>query len=311
MSRSKSAPIAALLVFTLGVPTAIASDEEGPVVEGALGGPEVILLEAGAQPRHQLRYDLVEGRTESFAMTSGGGGRLTDQGTTSPWVETPPMRFTGTSTVTAANDDGTFDIESVFNEVSMSGDAVDQAAAEQFRTQYEGLSMRYRIDAHGRLLESETAAAPGALAAGFQPGEIDSMSVQMVQPLPSEPVGVGAVWEVHSEAIDPNLGYTMATTTTTTLDAFRPDGTFELTGQGQISSPDQGRAIMSVPDLVTITLDELSGEVSYQRIIDPTKVVMRVEGTGTVVIATTVDMGDGAQSSKMEMRMDMNQEPLP
>lgn len=309
MSRPKQASIAAFLIVALSVPAAIASGEDATAMDGAPQGPEVVVLEAGAQPRHELRYDLIEGQTEGFAMTAGGAGRVTDQGTRSPWVETPAMTFTGTSTVTAANEDGTYDIEMVIAEVAMTDDDVDPAVAEQLRAQMEGLTMRYRIDERGRVLQSETTATPGALAAGFQPGLIDSLSVQMVQPLPSEPVGVGAVWDVRSEAIDPSLGYTMVTTTTTTFDALRPDGTFELSGEGRIGSPDQELVIPGMPDSFKATLDELAGEVSYRWVIDPTKVVVGVEGGSTVVFAMTIDTGDGAQSSEMEMRMDMSQEP--
>jgi len=309
MSRPKQASIAAFLIVALSVPTATASGEDATASDGAPQGPEVVVLDAGAQPRHELRYDLIEGQTEGFAMTSGGAGRFTDQGTRSPWVETPPFVTTGLSTVTAAKEDGTYDIEMVIAEVAMTDDDVDPAVAEQLRVQMEGLLMRYRIDERGRVLQSETTATPEALAAGVQPGMIDSMSVQMVQPLPSEPVGVGAVWEVRSEAIDPNLGYTIFTTTTTTFDALQSDGSFELSGQGQMGAPAQELSIAGMPESYKFALDELAGELSYRWVIDPTKVVIDLEGGSTIIFAMTTDMGDGAQSSTMEMRMDMSQEP--
>jgi hypothetical protein len=276
--------------------------------------PEIVVLDPGAEPRQLLRYDFEAGQVDEFTIEIGMAARGSMQGTTTPWIEFPPASMTGTSTVLDVLDDGSYVVEFEFEDVFVP-DGDDPAMAAGLRTQMSslvGTTIRARLDDRGRLLESETSMASGATSPqGMpQPGQFDAMAVQQTQPLPEEPVGVGATWEVTTRTSAETAGMETETTTRMTVEELASDGSFIASGQLQMSAEPQVMAIPGMPDSVVATLDEMSGEGSYRWDIDPGQPIITSEGDITTSMAMTVSIGDESETTEMEMRMKVKLQPV-
>ncbi len=293
------------------VPTADAWAVEEPAeVAAASTRPEVQLVDPGSEPRQVLSYTLTEGQTDLIDLTTSGASRATMPGGSSPWFEIPAFVSTAEQTVVAANEDGTYDIEAIVTGVEVVDTVDDPAMADAYQDQLGalvGMSTRYRIDEHGRVLASETITTPGAAATALQPGLIDTTSLQVTQPLPAEPVGLGAVWKVTSELADPGTGLSITFVNTTKLERLHADGSFELSGEIVIASPLQQMSVPGMPDDLTLT-SQADGAISAHWIIDPTRVGVEVDGTAAVAMTVTTTRDGESESDTMEMRMEMRSE---
>jgi len=165
--------------------------------------PKVSLLEAGAEPRADLSYVLVKGATQKFVMGMDMVMGMTMAGKSLPPTAIPRMNMAVQMTPTDKNAAGEWKIDSKVTSISLDpkGSQQEQMAAAM-RPQVEGmkgLGMSYWMDPKGQVRDVKTVVPPGLPASAQQMlSGINQSFESIVAPLPKEPVGVGAKWQVIS-----------------------------------------------------------------------------------------------------------------
>jgi hypothetical protein len=176
----------------------------------ARDGTTVALVDAGEVPRRELRYDFAGARRGVpvggvLTTTYGVGG--TDR-SGDPLPARPPTTLAASTemTVLDVDDAGTATVAFAF----AAGAVTDTGGAsprelERLEALVEGLSLvrsTYEVDSQGftTLVDVDPPAdrgtAAAAAAGGFDAVTVAQRLPAFVQPLPAEPVGVGAVWSV-------------------------------------------------------------------------------------------------------------------
>jgi hypothetical protein len=185
--------------------------------------PEMIDL--GAEPRQELRYHFSEGQTETFGlamtmdMTAALDGTRTVDMAMSVSAE---MHLV----VTDVYEDGSARVEQTFSryEFGDTGDPLVDAELETMAEQFEGLGLWLVVSDRGTIAEY------GVDMSGKLSPEIEQQlrdSAVAVQPLPEEPVGVGARWVAAGSMV--SQGVPMEMTVETELLELSDDGaTFDL-----------------------------------------------------------------------------------
>jgi hypothetical protein len=176
----------------------------------ARGGTTVALVDAGEAPRRELRYDFAGARRDVpvggvLTTTYGVGG--TDRGG-DPLPSRPPTTLAASTemTVLDVDDEGTATVAFAFADgaVTDTGGASTREL-EQLQALVEALPRvrsTYEVDDRGFTTLVDVAApadrvtADGSAAGGFDAVTVAQRLPAFVQPLPAEPVGVGAVWSV-------------------------------------------------------------------------------------------------------------------
>lgn len=169
-----------------------------------VGQPPIVrLLEPGAEPRSDLSYTLVKGTSQKMAMAMDMAVGLKTKGQSAPSMPMPRMTMTFDTTTADKNGAGEFKIDSrlVATSVDPSGGQQEQMA-RALRPQIEamkGLGMTYWVNPRGNVRDVKLDVPPSVPAAAQQIMNGMSHSFEsMVTPLPQEPVGVGARWQVVS-----------------------------------------------------------------------------------------------------------------
>ncbi|MFT3770849.1 MAG: hypothetical protein QM820_35955 [Minicystis sp.] len=184
---------------TNGVLPAGAADKVLPVG----GKPIVKLIEPGAEPRTDLSYALVKGTAAKMLMTMDMTMAMKTQGQSLPTTTIPRMSMGMDAAATDKNPAGDHRIESHLNTVSVDANGGQQEQmAKALRPQLDamkGLSMVYWVNPKGHVHDVKLSLPPGLPPAAQQLLNGMSQSFEsMVTPLPAEPVGVGAKWQVIS-----------------------------------------------------------------------------------------------------------------
>ncbi|MGD8486906.1 MAG: hypothetical protein PVG27_08655 [Chloroflexota bacterium] len=222
----RSLPIAiagALLATTFPLPA---------VAQLPTGGSDVILVDAGAEPRRELRYDWTVGHREhlrssvtvDMAAVEGGRPVMTMELPVSITVNArvTQVEENGTATVAMTFEDATFGPLSASGTGAPGGDAAAAAAFDEAMAAVTPLLGQARawqvISDRGAVLRSTM-----DLPEGF-PGEVEERMVQAsstVALLPEEPVGVGARWESTGSTM--SQGVSLSVTTTMEVTAMEGD----------------------------------------------------------------------------------------
>jgi hypothetical protein len=163
---------------------------------------KVTLVDAGAEPREVLRYDLPAETKQSTTMRMTIGMKLGLDGRAPQAVQVPTMEVklglaSGAKRDAAGNTSIDGRIEAV--RVVPEGDAA-RAMAELVEGQLralEGTRIRYAVSASGRASDVRVEAAPNAPEQATKVmGQMSQSFESMVAPLPDEAVGVGGRWVV-------------------------------------------------------------------------------------------------------------------
>jgi len=184
---------------TNGVLAAGAADK----VLGVGGQPVVKLLEPGAEPRSDLSYALAKGVTQKMVMTMDMAMGMKVGSQAVPPTSLPRMSMGMDAATVDKNAAGEFKIDSHLTTVSVDPSGAQQEQmARALRPQLEGmrgLSMAYWVSPKGRVHDVKLGMPPSMPPAAQQLLQGMSQSFEsMVTPLPAEPVGVGARWQVVS-----------------------------------------------------------------------------------------------------------------
>jgi len=170
----------------------------------AIGSPPIVkVLENGAEPRSDLSYALTKGTSQKMAMAMDMAVGVKSKGQTMPQTAMPRMTMTFDATTADKSPAGDFKIDSRLTATSVdpSGGQQEQMA-KALRPQLDamkGLGMVYWVTPKGHVHDVKLDVPPSVPAAAQQIMNGMSQSFEsMVTPLPPEPVGVGARWQVVS-----------------------------------------------------------------------------------------------------------------
>jgi hypothetical protein len=169
-----------------------------------VGSPPIVkVLDQGAEPRSDLSYALVKGAAQKMAMAMDMTIGVKTRGQSMPPTNMPRMTMTFDTSVTDKNGGGEFKIDSRLTATSVdpSGGQQEQMA-KALRPQIDamkGLGMAYWVSPKGHVhdVKLDVPASVPAAAQQIMNGMSQSFE-SMVTPLPPEPVGVGARWQVVS-----------------------------------------------------------------------------------------------------------------
>ncbi len=188
--------------------------------------PKIEILEPGAEPRRELRFDPDAGRSVKMEMEMGMtmGMKMGVQQT--PPVTTPPMVASGLLEVVEKRPNGEVATRLTLGAFEvLDDDGVDPRLVANLRTQmagFSGMKSETTIDASGAVvagfLEIPTGLPDNVRQTMRSMGE---SAGRLAVPLPSEPVGVGASW-VATTVIE-NMGMKLVQRATYTLDALAGD----------------------------------------------------------------------------------------
>jgi hypothetical protein len=163
--------------------------------------PLVKLLEPGAAPRADLSYALTKGSTQRMSMAMDMSMGLKAQGQALPQQALPRMTMVFDTAAAERNPAGEFRIDSRLSNVAVEPNGGQQEQmARALRPQVEsmkGLGMAYWVSAKGNVrdVKLDMPASMPPAAQQLLSGMSQSFE-SMVTPLPVEPVGVGARWQV-------------------------------------------------------------------------------------------------------------------
>ena len=169
-----------------------------------VGQPPIVrVLDAGAEPRSDLSYTLTKGTSQKMAMAMDMAVGVKTKGQTMPPTSMPRMTMIFDTTAADKSPAGEFKIDARLTSTSVdpSGAQQDQMA-KALRPQIEalkGLGMVYWVNPKGHVHDVKLDMPPSVPAAAQQLMNGMSQSFEsMVTPLPADPVGVGARWQVVS-----------------------------------------------------------------------------------------------------------------
>ena len=295
--RSLSVLITAVMLVTT------ASAVFGQTPEAPADQPVVRLVEPGAEPRQELRYQFQVGHTETLTMDMGMRMSMSMAGQVMPEVALPTMRMAMTITTTEVTPDGLarFDFAMTSADVLDTPDADPMVVAQlnASMAQIVGLSGWAQVDSRGYTLDGAINLPPDADPSLAQLMDSLEQSIhQMSAPLPAEPVGVGGSWEVTTSldtggfAVDQTAGYVMTALEGTTA-------AFNVT-MNQVAGS-QPMEMPGLPPGAVVNLDSLSSTGTGTMSVDFTSLVP----TSTLVMSTEMVATISAQGETHTMNMTM------
>jgi hypothetical protein len=163
--------------------------------------PIVKLLDPGADPRADLSYALTKGSAQKMVMAMDMAVGVKAKGQTMPQTPMPRMTMTFDNTAADKNPAGEFKIDSRLTSATVDPNGGQQEQmARALRPQIEamkGLGMVYWVNPKGHVRDVKLEVPAGVPPSAQQIMNGMSQSFEsMVTPLPAEPVGVGARWQV-------------------------------------------------------------------------------------------------------------------
>lgn len=153
--------------------------------------PEVDVLDPGAEPRQELRYRLEPGSAYQFLQ------ELAFEQTISGTTVTYTTSTETSVTVESVDDDvATIRLVSGATTVEVPADAPPELATqlESAMAALEGAVTTLRMDARGRVLDSDIDLGDGGGLVASLADQLTSSMSQLAVPFPDEPVGPGARW---------------------------------------------------------------------------------------------------------------------
>ena len=294
----------------LAVVLAAPASAQSPVPAAAVAeGVVVTVVEAGAEPRAHLRYQLDQMGPQSMVMDmrstmtmNMGFGSMTQA---MPTIRTI-MRISEVTPLAAGNARIAFALDSMEALPSQEVEPMVMNAIQAGLGQVGQMSGWIDVDSRGAYIDGnfELSGADPSLAELLSSME-DSMN-QMTIPFPEEPVGQGARWTVDM-AIDSG-GMSLSQTATYELRS-RNDEQVELAVSMTQAA---GAQTIEQPGMPSVELTQYSGSGQGTTTVRFAEVVPTAEISIDVSTTTAMDMGEamgGRIETSMQMRMDTTIRP--
>lgn len=190
------ATLATILALTL---VTVAGQPAPP--EAKAQATTVTLLDPGRGDLELLRLQPTVGASVRARMIMTMDMSVTIDGNPMPQVDLPAYVFTVVATAKEPDASGRYPIETVYESVSLQGetDPMIRDALMQALRPLEGAKLTFMMDSRGVASDARTADMPPQILEllGGEQG-IRSMTESLSQPLPAEPVGIGARWKAVS-----------------------------------------------------------------------------------------------------------------
>ncbi|TDC50839.1 hypothetical protein E1212_13910 [Jiangella ureilytica] len=291
-------------------PTAEASEQPGPTQEpteepaadddascAADGPPQVTVTDPGAEPRSVMELSPTAGDTVELDMRILSESTQTLDGEAQPPQQIPPMIFGLAVTVDEVTDEQ-ISMSVVYDRAEFESDDPQLQATMESMV---GLTSTVTTNRSGVFIDGtiDTTGVDPALGAAI--GQMGAQLEQLAMPLPTDPVGVGAVWDVTT-AIDSN-GVVFCSTTTYRLTEFDGDAyafETEVTQQAQPTTLEQGTATIEVLEGTGTGSGTSSGSLSFP---------MAVSGSSTgsnsilLLVEDGSDQGEIGTDVSLEMQI--------
>jgi hypothetical protein len=196
-AATAAAPVPGLPAAKAGVLAAGAADR----VLKTGGKPVVKLIEAGAEPRAAVAYAFTEGAIQSAVIGLDMVMGAKSKGMELPRTAVPHMAMTLDLNPAEKNAAGDFRIAAKLVDVGIEPTGITQTKiAESLKPQLatvKGMSMSYWVSPHGTVRDVKVDLPPGMPPEAAKMLQSMNQSFEsMVAPLPKEPIGTGARWQV-------------------------------------------------------------------------------------------------------------------
>jgi len=266
-----------------------------------LGAPSIVrVLDAGAEPRSVLRYDIPAGAKQSTDMRMAMELELRAAGNDLPRQKIPDlvMRIDLTA---ATRDAAGVHVEGVISKVTTEPKGEDEKKLARSMSAalagIQGLALSYVATPDGRIRDVKIAA--GAKVDPTALSMLDQMKQSfdsMVVPLPTEPVGAGAVWQVVGRmkagaevlqfsrfTLKKKQGAVIELESQVTQLAAARSMSVPGTGTGKLEEFRSGGKGTIRTDLGKLVPEQASGDVEGH-------VVSTVPGVGAMTVDTTLNL---------------------
>lgn len=263
--------------------------------------PKVVLVDSGAEPRSPLSYDFNAGAKESTVMKMDMTMKM-DAGPTAPPIAMQlPQIEMGLDLATAKDrsKSGDTPITGLVSLVKLNPgpnppqkevmDAMDAALRG-----LQGMSISYVVSPKGRSRDIKIAVPTGAPAEAKQMvDQMKSSFESMVAPLPDEPVGIGARWQVISRL---STGADILQWTTYTLEKRSGNGV-ELTALVNQLAADPNMTGPQLPPGAKATIGTFRSGGTGHSTLDLTRIAPE---TGGGDVKSAMSFNAGGQAMKVE-----------
>ena len=260
--------------------------------------PQITVADPGAEPRSVMELSPTAGETVELDMTVHTETTQTLGGEAQPQQEIPAMIFGLAVTIDEVTDEQ-ISMSVVYDRAEFDSDDPQLQAAMESMV---GITSTLVTDRSGVFIDGnvDTASVDDpALAA-----TIDQMGAQLEQlafPLPTEPVGAGAVWDVAT-AIDSN-GVVFCSTTTYRLTEFDGDAyafETEVTQQAQPTTLEQGTATIEVLEGTGSGSGTSTGSLSFPMAVSASSTA---SNTMLLLVEDGSDQGEIGTDLTLEMQL--------
>jgi len=265
----------------------------------------VKLLDAGAEPRKELRLHPAPDTKQTLTMTLKMAADTKMGQAAAPAMKLPALKMVLDADVKKVADNGTITYALVLSDLEVSetaGTAPEVARAMKAAfAGVKGMTGTGTVSSQGisEGFDVKAAAASNPQTAQFS-GQLKELFGQLVAPLPEESVGVGARWEVKGKI--KSQGMTVDQTATYELVSLEDErisvksATVQQASAQQIQNP-------AMPNM-KVGLTKLTGKTTMDRTIDLAQ-VLPVTGTAKSHTETDMSMNMGNQKQAMTMKMDV------
>lgn len=273
---------------------------------------EITILDAGAEPRRQLRYQFDAGSSESAAMDMNINMTMSMGGIQIPQMEMPTIRLVVDLGQVETSADGTARYEFEIGSMELADNAgSDPALANAVRAslgQVPSISGWARINSRGVTLDGGVNLGDGIDPQLSQVFDSAEQSLQqMSAPLPQEPVGVGAEWRVVQDI--ESGGFNVSQTASYTIiemngDNVTLDVAITQTALAQVVE------MPGMPAGTGANLDSLESTGAGSMQIDLARFMPTSSLNMSMAIALGISAPGGSQQIDMNMQTDMSITPI-
>jgi hypothetical protein len=265
---------------------------------------QVKLLEPGEQPRQALRYKFHLDHPETVAMDLRMAMGMEVGAAKQPETDTPGVRMTLQLTPKVVTPEGRLRYDFRLEAIEVIKDPVvrpDMVAAVEFQTRpLIGLAGSAEVDPRGMTRTVDFVQSPEASPAAVQ-GLLDNLRQSIrgiASPLPEEPVGKGATWEISIPVDTPAVKLTQISTHT--LKEIRADkGKIDIGIRQEAAA--QPIAFPGMSPGATASLESLVGVGSGAMEFDLNKLVPE----STVSLTSTMTMKVLEQGTAQQVKVTM------